>query len=239
MQNQKPPEKPRTGFPQGQAPAPGDFDTLIQHKIVAAFSGTTDPVPAANNDLAIKEDRCHVCDFPAIAGKVEGQIEAERYSLLICQSCLQHAVLCLRDSYRQCRLFDDDFELEELCNFGKRKKPSLSELLEQSDDSAPESERIKDWEQAEPIGREYGADDEGGGGQMKHPDLPRRVMRLKEVIMICGLSRSSIYSYIADGKFPQPRKIGSRAVGWDSWEIERWIDDRLGAREWKPSPEGV
>lgn len=71
---------------------------------------------------------------------------------------------------------------------------------------------------------------------MKHPDL-RRVMRLKEVIMLCGLSRSSIYSYIADGKFPQSRKIGSQAVGWDSREIERWIDDRLGAREWKPSPE--
>lgn len=160
MQNQKPPKNPRTGFLQGQASAPEDFDILSQHEIGAAFEGNIDVVTDTEDGLASKTERCHVCDFPAIAGRVEGQIEAERYSLLICQSCLQHAVLCLRDSYRQCRLFDDDFELEELCNFGKRKKPSLSELLEQSDDSVHESRLLKDWEQAKPVGREYGADDE-------------------------------------------------------------------------------
>lgn len=72
--------------------------------------------------LATKEEgsqRCQVCDFPALAGQVEGVIDGERYSLRICQSCLQHAVLCLRDSYRQNRLFDDDFEISELCGFGK------------------------------------------------------------------------------------------------------------------------
>lgn len=163
MQNRKPPENPRTGFLRSQVSAPDDFDTLGQHEIDAAFQGNTDLVPDVEGGLATKTERCQVCGFPAIAGRLEGQIEAERYSLLICQSCLQHAVLCLRDSYRQCRLFDDDFELEELCNFGKRKKPSLSELLEQSDDLVPESELLKDWEQAKPVGREYGADDEEEG----------------------------------------------------------------------------
>lgn len=169
MSNKKPLEKPRMCFLQDQVSVPDDFDTLGQHEIEAAFSGgNTNPVPAAAEDgLATKAEpggeSCQVCDFPAVAGKVEGDINGERHSLRICQGCLQHAVLCLRDSYRQCRLFDDDFELEELCNFGKRKKPSLSELLEQFDASAPESERIKDWEQARPVGREYGAEDDEEG----------------------------------------------------------------------------
>jgi len=66
--------------------------------------------------------------------------------LLICPSCLKHAVLCLRDSHRQCRLFHDDFEIEELCRFG-RVPPAL------------EGE-AKDWERMKPVGREFGAEDE-------------------------------------------------------------------------------
>jgi hypothetical protein len=73
----------------------------------------------ATNEGEEGSQRCQVCDFPVLAGQVEGLIDGERYSLLICQSCLQHAILCLRDSCRQCRLFDDDFEIAELCSFGK------------------------------------------------------------------------------------------------------------------------
>ncbi|MDM8347691.1 hypothetical protein P8H27_02120 [Pseudomonas sp. sp1636] len=88
--------------------------------------------------------RCQVCDFPDIAGHVHGEVEGERYSLMICQGCLQHAVLCLRDSYRQCRLFDDDFEIAELCGFGKVSPALKGEAAE--------------WEQMKPVGREFGAD---------------------------------------------------------------------------------
>lgn len=115
----------RTGFLPGQLTFGDDFDTLGQSEIEAAFQGDPDPAPSAPDpDLATKEQgsqRCQVCDFPAISGHVQGVIEGERYSLLICQSCLKHAVLCLRDSHRQCRLFDDDFEIEELCRFGKER----------------------------------------------------------------------------------------------------------------------
>ena len=30
-----------------------------------------------------------------------------------------------------------------------------------------------------------------------------------------------------EGKFPQARRIGMRAVGWDSLEIEQWVVERL------------
>lgn len=118
----------RTGFLPGQLTFGDDFDTLGQSEIEAAFAGEPEPDPALSapdQDLATKEQgsqRCQVCDFPVIAGHVHGEVDGERYSLLICSSCLQHAVLCLRDSHRQCRLFDDDFEIAELCDFGKANK---------------------------------------------------------------------------------------------------------------------
>ncbi|MCX2788329.1 AlpA family phage regulatory protein [Vibrio sp. Sgm 5] len=41
-----------------------------------------------------------------------------------------------------------------------------------------------------------------------------RIIRLKEVIALTGLSKSSIYRY-ADGKaFPQSVQLGARSVGW-------------------------
>lgn len=115
----------RTGFLAGQLSFGDDFDTFDQAEIESAFEGEPDPGSGTESGLATKEgesQRCLVCDFPAIAGHVQGVIEGERYSLQICPGCLKHAVLCLRDSHRQCRLFDDDFEIEELCRFGRSAK---------------------------------------------------------------------------------------------------------------------
>lgn len=56
---------------------------------------------------------------------------------------------------------------------------------------------------------------------------PRRIMRLPEVMHLSGYSRSSIYNSMAEGSFPQAKKLGPRAVGWDSHEIQAWIDERL------------
>jgi prophage regulatory protein len=56
----------------------------------------------------------------------------------------------------------------------------------------------------------------------------RYVMRLPEVIQCTGYKRASIYNFMKDGTFPQARRIGPRAVGWDSLEIEAWIAKQLG-----------
>ncbi|WP_134678001.1 helix-turn-helix transcriptional regulator [Ectopseudomonas khazarica] len=65
-------------------------------------------------------------------------------------------------------------------------------------------------------------------------NMPRRIMRLKEVMHVSGLGRSSIYSYIASGRFPKSRKLGGGIVGWDSLEVQRWVDAVLDGQEWKP-----
>ena len=60
---------------------------------------------------------------------------------------------------------------------------------------------------------------------------PRRIMRLPQVQEATGYGRAWIYELMSKGKFPKARKIGTRAVGWDSTEIEAWIAEQLdGAR---------
>lgn len=60
-----------------------------------------------------------------------------------------------------------------------------------------------------------------------NPQLERHVMRRDEVEQKTGFKRAHIYNLMKEGKFPQAKRIGLRAVGWDSLEIERWISERL------------
>ena len=58
----------------------------------------------------------------------------------------------------------------------------------------------------------------------------RRILRLEEVEAKSGFKRAHIYSLMKEGKFPKALRLGVRAVGWDSVEIEQWIADRLKER---------
>lgn len=58
----------------------------------------------------------------------------------------------------------------------------------------------------------------------------RRILRLPEVIKATGYKRSSIYQFMAEGTFPKCRRIGPRAVGWDSREVESWVASKLEGR---------
>ena len=53
-----------------------------------------------------------------------------------------------------------------------------------------------------------------------------RLLRLSEVLARCGLSRSSLYRMMRDGSFPEPLKVGVRAVRWRESEIEAWLESR-------------
>jgi prophage regulatory protein len=57
--------------------------------------------------------------------------------------------------------------------------------------------------------------------------LERHIMRRDEVERKTGFKRAHIYNLMKEGKFPQAKRIGLRAVGWDSLEIERWVVERL------------
>ena len=59
------------------------------------------------------------------------------------------------------------------------------------------------------------------------PPAERHIMRRDEVERKTGFKRAHIYNLMKEGKFPQAKRIGLRAVGWDSLEIERWVTERL------------
>lgn len=64
----------------------------------------------------------------------------------------------------------------------------------------------------------------------KGATAPRRVtrlIRLPEVQHRVGLGRSTIYRWMADGKFPKPVQLGGYAVAWSEEEIAEWIIDRI------------
>lgn len=53
-----------------------------------------------------------------------------------------------------------------------------------------------------------------------------QLLRLPEVIKQTGLSRSSIYSFMAQGLFPKPIKLGMRAVAWRQSDVDAWVSSR-------------
>ncbi len=61
-------------------------------------------------------------------------------------------------------------------------------------------------------------------------DTPR-ILRLPDVRARTGLSRSSIYLHIKQGKFPKYINLSLRSVGWLESEINEWITNRVEARQ--------
>jgi prophage regulatory protein len=57
-----------------------------------------------------------------------------------------------------------------------------------------------------------------------------RFLRLKEVLAICGKSRSSVYDAIKKGDFPKPVKLSGRSSAWIKSEVEQWAVDCIRAR---------
>jgi prophage regulatory protein len=49
---------------------------------------------------------------------------------------------------------------------------------------------------------------------------------LKIVLAKTGLSRSTLYNYIAARTFPTQRRLGKRRVAWFASEVNAWIASR-------------
>ena len=67
---------------------------------------------------------------------------------------------------------------------------------------------------------------------------PIRILRLPEVLKRTGLSRSTIYVRLAEGRFPQPVRLGDRAVGWIEAEIDEWVRERIAESRFGGGPAG-
>ena len=66
-------------------------------------------------------------------------------------------------------------------------------------------------------------------------EAPLRILRLPAVRRRTGLSRSSIYLRISEGRFPEPISLGTRAVGWVESEVTDWLKRQIEAsRQTRP-----
>jgi prophage regulatory protein len=57
--------------------------------------------------------------------------------------------------------------------------------------------------------------------------MSKKILRLPIVLDRTGLSRSTVYLRVSEGKFPRPVSLGARAVGWIETEVEEWIAGQI------------
>lgn len=57
------------------------------------------------------------------------------------------------------------------------------------------------------------------------------IIRRSTVLERTGLSVSTLYYFISEGRFPKPVKLGLRSVGWIEKEVDGWIQSRSRTRE--------
>ena len=48
-------------------------------------------------------------------------------------------------------------------------------------------------------------------------------LRIKDVMKMTGIAKSTIWLWVSEGKFPKPIKLSPRITVWDSDKIEEWM----------------
>jgi prophage regulatory protein len=57
--------------------------------------------------------------------------------------------------------------------------------------------------------------------------IPRRALRLPQVVECTGLSKTHIYRLMQRGQFPVPARLSERVVAWDSVAVNTWLSERF------------
>lgn len=60
---------------------------------------------------------------------------------------------------------------------------------------------------------------------------PRQLLKIRQVMAVTCLARSTVYKYCSEHSFPKPIQIGSRSVAWVASEVQEWINQRVKVRD--------
>ena len=64
------------------------------------------------------------------------------------------------------------------------------------------------------------------------------LLRLRTVMEVTGLARSTIYRLVAEHRFPAPVKLAERAVAWRHDDVRTWVSRRASTSHAKPALAG-
>lgn len=57
--------------------------------------------------------------------------------------------------------------------------------------------------------------------------MSKTLIRMTEATHRTGHCRSWLYKLVAENRFPQPVKIGSRSIAFVESEVDQWIEQRI------------
>ena len=58
-------------------------------------------------------------------------------------------------------------------------------------------------------------------------DFSYKLLRLRDVIKMTSLSRTTNYDYMSEGKFPKNIHLGPKISVWIEREIQEWINSQI------------
>ena len=58
-----------------------------------------------------------------------------------------------------------------------------------------------------------------------------RMLPIDEVLERTGLSRRTLYTEIAQQRFPRPVQLTARRVGWPEGDVDGWLETKIAARD--------
>ena len=61
--------------------------------------------------------------------------------------------------------------------------------------------------------------------------MTTKLIKLKDVTAMTGLSRSHLYALAQQSVFPKPVKLTERSSAWVESEVQEWIEVRIAQRD--------
>lgn len=60
---------------------------------------------------------------------------------------------------------------------------------------------------------------------IRHLPGPQRLIRIREMLDLLNCSRTTLYRWVLNGEFPEPKKRSGRTMGWTVTQYEQWLDN--------------
>ena len=61
--------------------------------------------------------------------------------------------------------------------------------------------------------------------------MPKRILSITQVLERIPVSRQTLYSWVKRGQFPKQIPISGNRVGWDSEEVDEFIQGLIDNRD--------